>query len=273
MWSTVQTHGGREYQEDRFWTHNDGKGIMRAVVCDGHGGFEASEFVTRYLSNPRRKWNMETASSTLSRCVNVWDRKCLRALGCQTLRSFPQTEAERKKLFNAASDECLRIYERHGYISGSTVVMVYLDTKAGIGRVINLGDSRATWKTMKRGERLHATKDHKPKPNQLWGPIEGKITIDPGDSARINGDLAVGRAFGDNSTDLMGTVPSVPDMYDVKWDPTQEFRMVIATDGLWDDVNNSFSIRHAKDPQRLEHEARKQGSTDNVTIVSLVLKP
>lgn len=52
----------------------------------------------------------------------------------------------------------------------------------------------------------------------------------PGDVPRVNGQLAVARAFGDQS--LKAHLSSEPDVRHVPIDPTIEF-VILASDGLW----------------------------------------
>ena len=98
---------------------------------------------------------------------------------------------------------------------------------------------------------------------------------------RVNGILAVSRAFGDiqfKDQESVGVVIAVPEIYSEVITPMTEFA-VIATDGLWDVVSPQAAINLARETlaapsvdlrdvaQLLVKEALKLGSVDNVTVL------
>ncbi|MQM16802.1 hypothetical protein Taro_049763 [Colocasia esculenta] len=95
--------------------------------------------------------------------------------------------------------------------------------------IANVGDSRAV--VCERGAANQLSVDHEPDTERKR--IEkhgGFVTILPGDVPRVNGQLAVARAFGDQS--LKAHLSSEPDVRHVPLDPTIEF-VILASDGLW----------------------------------------
>ena len=62
------------------------------------------------------------------------------------------------------------------------------------------------------------------------------VTFIPGDVPRVNGQLAVSRAFGDKS--LKSLLRSDPDIQDTTLDFSTEL-LILASDGLWKVKNSS----------------------------------
>ncbi|KAI7727634.1 hypothetical protein M8C21_003425 [Ambrosia artemisiifolia] len=92
-----------------------------------------------------------------------------------------------------------------------------------------------------------------------------------GDVPRVNGQLAVSRAFGDKS--LKSHLRSDPAIQDTLVDSKTDL-LVLASDGLWKVVDNQEAVdiaRKIKDPQRaakrLVAEALKRDSKDDISCV------
>ncbi|KAJ0090232.1 hypothetical protein Patl1_14873 [Pistacia atlantica] len=95
--------------------------------------------------------------------------------------------------------------------------------------VANVGDSRAV--VCERGSANQLTVDHEPHAERRRIEKKGGfVTTLPGDVPRVNGQLAVARAFGDQS--LKAHLSSDPDVRHVPIDTTIEF-LILASDGLW----------------------------------------
>ena len=95
--------------------------------------------------------------------------------------------------------------------------------------VANVGDSRAV--LSQGGQAIQMTIDHEPNTERL--SIEDKggfVSNMPGDVPRVNGQLAVSRAFGDKS--LKTHLRSDPDVKDSSIDDRTDV-LVLASDGLW----------------------------------------
>jgi len=93
---------------------------------------------------------------------------------------------------------------------------------------------------------------------------------------RVDGMLAVTRAFGDRSFNKKKQVLSTPFVSTIEIEKGKNQLLLLATDGFWDvfdnkQVSEAVSISTSFDPQvvsdNLLKEAMKKGSTDNIAIV------
>lgn len=152
---------------------------------------------------------------------------------------------------------------------GSTAVTAILINGQRLW-VANVGDSRAVLSTA--GVAVQMTTDHEP--NTERGSIEDKggfVSNMPGDVPRVNGQLAVSRAFGDKS--LKSHLRSDPDIQNTILDGRSDV-LVLASDGLWKVMSNQEAVdiaRKFKDPQKaakqLTAEALKRESKDDISCV------
>ncbi|MFS7974910.1 putative protein-serine/threonine phosphatase [Helianthus anomalus] len=95
--------------------------------------------------------------------------------------------------------------------------------------VANLGDSRAV--VSKGGKAIQLSTDHEPSTERASIEHKGGFVSNmPGDVPRVNGQLAVSRAFGDKS--LKSHLRSDPAIQDTIVD-TKTDLLVLASDGLW----------------------------------------
>ncbi|GKV00350.1 hypothetical protein SLEP1_g13049 [Rubroshorea leprosula] len=136
--------------------------------------------------------------------------------------------------------------------------------------VANLGDSRAV--VCERGSANQITVDHEPHTERRRIEKQGGfVTNLPGDVPRVNGQLAVARAFGDQN--LKAHLSSEPDVRYVPIDSTIEF-VILASDGLWKVMQNQEAVnlvKPIKDPQaaakRLTMEALARKSKDDISCI------
>ncbi|XP_022898076.1 probable protein phosphatase 2C 9 isoform X2 [Olea europaea var. sylvestris] len=129
----------------------------------------------------------------------------------------------------------------------------------------------------RKGQAIQLTIDHEP--NTERGSIEtrgGFVSNMPGDVARVNGQLAVSRAFGDKN--LKSHLRSDPDITNADIDADTDF-LILASDGLWKVMSNQEavdSVRTIKDPQKaakqLSTEALNRESKDDISIVVVQFK-
>ncbi|GMY39047.1 probable protein phosphatase 2C 9 [Fagus crenata] len=157
---------------------------------------------------------------------------------------------------------------------GSTAVTAILIDSRKLW-IANVGDSRAV--LSKRGQAIQMTTDHEP--NTERSSIEdrgGFVSNMPGDVARVNGQLAVSRAFGDKN--LKTHLRSDPDVQNTEIDQDTDL-LVLASDGLWKVMANQEAVdiaRKTKDPQKaakqLAAEALKRDSKDDISIVVVRFK-
>uniref|UniRef100_A0A1D1ZBZ8 protein-serine/threonine phosphatase n=1 Tax=Anthurium amnicola TaxID=1678845 RepID=A0A1D1ZBZ8_9ARAE len=136
--------------------------------------------------------------------------------------------------------------------------------------IANLGDSRAV--VCERGAANQLSVDHEPDMERHRIEKQGGfVTLLPGDVPRVNGQLAVARAFGDQS--LKAHLSSEPHVRHVPLDPTMEF-VILASDGLWKVMKNQEAVdlvKSIKDPQaaakRLTTEALARKSKDDISCI------
>ncbi|KAJ0011350.1 hypothetical protein Pint_32929 [Pistacia integerrima] len=98
----------------------------------------------------------------------------------------------------------------------------------------------------------------------------------PGDVARVNGQLAVSRAFGDKN--LKSHLRSDPDIQDADIDSDTDL-LILASDGLWKVMSNQEAVdiaRKIKDPHRaakqLVTEALNKDSKDDISCIVVRFK-
>merc|ERR1719317_1203757 len=147
-----------------------------------------------------------------------------------------------------------------------------------------LGDSTAT--LVREGVTVKVMDSHKPDRPDERARVEalGGTVIHWG-AWRVNGQLAVSRAIGDG--DYKPLVTAQPDITTIKRNGTEDF-LIVACDGLWDTITPEEATRlvfqHLKEHQtdggdlenlaaKLATIAKEKGSTDNITIIVVLLKP
>ncbi|KAJ0078368.1 hypothetical protein Patl1_36935 [Pistacia atlantica] len=98
----------------------------------------------------------------------------------------------------------------------------------------------------------------------------------PRDVARVNGQLAVSRAFGDKN--LKSHLRSDPDIQDADIDSDTDL-LILASDGLWKVMSNQEAVdiaRKIKDPHRaakqLVTEALNKDSKDDISCIVVRFK-
>lgn len=157
---------------------------------------------------------------------------------------------------------------------GSTAVTAILINGRNLW-VANVGDSRAV--LSRRGQAIQMSIDHEP--NTERGDIENKggfVSNMPGDVARVNGQLAVSRAFGDKN--LKSHLRSDPDVTNANVDADTDL-LILASDGLWKVMSNQEAVDIAiniKNPQKaakqLSVEALYRESKDDISCVVVRFK-
>ncbi|KAL1225792.1 putative protein phosphatase 2C 9 [Cardamine amara subsp. amara] len=152
---------------------------------------------------------------------------------------------------------------------GSTAVTAILINGRKLW-IANVGDSRAV--LSRRGTTEQMSTDHEPRTER--SSIEdrgGFVSNLPGDVPRVNGQLAVSRAFGDKG--LKTHLSSEPDIRDATVD-SQTDVLLLASDGIWKVMTNEEAMeiaRRVKDPQKaakeLTAEALRRESKDDISCV------
>ncbi|CAK8530300.1 unnamed protein product [Lathyrus sativus] len=157
---------------------------------------------------------------------------------------------------------------------GSTAVTAILINNQKLW-IANVGDSRAV--LSRKGAAIQMSIDHEP--NTERRIIENKggfVSNLPGDVARVNGQLAVSRAFGDRN--LKSHLRSDPDVQPDDIDQETEL-LILASDGLWKVMANQEAVDIAikiKDPEKaakqLTAEALKRESRDDISCIVVRFK-
>ncbi|XP_044959290.1 probable protein phosphatase 2C 56 isoform X1 [Hordeum vulgare subsp. vulgare] len=254
--------GRRPTMEDRYdvkFAKMKGQSISLFGVFDGHAGALAAEYLKEHLldnliEHPQFLKNTKLALKT----------------------TFLKTDADFLESVTTPYRE-----------DGSTALAAVL-----VGDqiyVANVGDSRAI--ALKGGKAIPLSDDHKPhmfvpvfvaiplsddhKPNlkNERTRIEnagGGVSYD-GFTWRVDGILAMSRAFGNRS--LKNYVIAEPDIQETQVSSDLEY-LVLATDGLWDVVQNEdvISLMRATDePEaaavKLTEMAHSRHSSDNITCI------
>jgi protein phosphatase 1L len=154
---------------------------------------------------------------------------------------------------------------------GSTAVTaILIDSKTLF--VANVGDSRAV--ISQAGDARQLSVDHEPGTRTEREKIEEKggfVSNMPGDVPRVDGQLAVARAFGDKS--LKVHLSAQPDIKQLEIDEETEF-LILASDGLWKVMDNQEAVdlvKKIKDPtaaaKQLATEAVNRKSKDDISCI------
>ncbi|KAK7301209.1 hypothetical protein RJT34_12070 [Clitoria ternatea] len=210
------------------------------AIFDGHLGDRVPAYLQKHLF------------SNILKEEEFWDNPVM-----SISRAYQNTDQE---ILSHSSDL------GHG---GSTAVTAILINGQRL-LIANVGDSRAV--LSRKGQAVQMTTDHEP--NTERGSIENKggfVSNMPGDVPRVNGQLAVSRAFGDKS--LKSHLRSDPDVQSTDIDVDIDF-LILASDGLWKVMPNQEAVdiaRKMKDPlkaaKQLTAEALKRDSKDDISCV------
>lgn len=232
-------------------------------VFDGHGGDMTSKFVGENLA--------ETIS----------EEEPFKAV-----TTALEPEPLSKSLYQAhfTMDRKLKCHPRmmSGDTSGSTGICGFVTPKDIV--IANLGDSRSVL-CREGGQAEPMSYDHKPN-----NPGEERRIIDSGGHVsmkRVNGDLAVSRAFGDFMYKQAQVAPEhqavsiEPEIKIVSRSSGDEF-LIFACDGIWDVMSNQQACDFIRNKissgvadvgklcEMLIDECLELGSKDNMSVVLVV---
>ncbi len=242
--------GRRPYQEDEYSIRPNIGALNTHLfgIFDGHAGGQCSKMISSILPD-----------------ILVKDS------------SFPtDLILALQNSYYAANDDFLKVAERMKLHDGSTgITSVFRGLKLVIA---NVGDCRAV--LIRNGTPKQLTIDHKP-----TDPEEQKRIANYGGHvvycmgvARVNGVLAVSRAFGNRT--IRQVIRPDPDIFSISLVDGDEY-LIQASDGMWDVLHNR-DLNHVCDkfcnegPQKIAEElvslALNRGTTDNTTCLVLSLK-
>lgn len=210
------------------------------AIFDGHLGHDVPDYLQSHLFE------------TILKQPNFWT---------DTIEAI-------RKAYEITDSKILEKAKRLGRGGSTAVTAILID---GLKLVVaNVGDSRAV--ICRNGLAKQLSVDHEPNKERKCIEMKGGFVSNlPGDVPRVDGQLAVARAFGDLS--LKVHLSSEPDVRDEIIDDKTEF-LVLASDGLWKVMSNQEAvdaIRHIEDPQvaakHLTEEALKRKSKDDISCI------
>lgn len=182
---------------------------------------------------------------------------------------WTETESAVKRAYLITDDKILEQSFELGRGGSTAVTAILINGQKLV--VANVGDSRAV--LAKNGKPQQLSIDHEPsKEKKIIESRGGFVSNIPGDVPRVDGKLAVARAFGDKS--LKMHLSSEPDVVVVeKVEEGTEF-LILASDGIWKVMSNQEAvdcIRKTKDAQaaakRLIEEAVARNSKDDISCI------
>ncbi|KAK7368700.1 hypothetical protein VNO80_10728 [Phaseolus coccineus] len=234
-------HGMEDYI---FAQHRnlDGYDLGLYAIFDGHSGHEVAKYLRSHLFE-----------NILSE-PGFWENP-VQAI---------------KKACKATDDEILEnVADSRG---GSTAVAVILVNGVKL-LVTNVGDSRAI--SCKNGRAKPLTVDHDPeKEKTLVESRGGFVSKRPGNVPRVDGQLAMTRAFGDGK--LKEHITAEPDVSIQNIDEDTEF-IILASDGLWKVMTNQEACDCIKNvdgaqkaSKKLVKEAKSLGSYDDISCIVIM---
>eukprot|EP01100_Stratorugosa_tubuloviscum_P003338 TRINITY_DN1803_c2_g1_i1.p1 TRINITY_DN1803_c2_g1~~TRINITY_DN1803_c2_g1_i1.p1 ORF type:complete len:405 (-),score=208.78 TRINITY_DN1803_c2_g1_i1:41-1255(-) len=208
------------------------------AIFDGHGGRQVAEYVGEHLPDILKK----------------------------QLEDFPND------VVTALKNTFLQINQQiiqQRLPSGSTgcVVLIIDD----IIYTANIGDTRAV--LCRQGHGLRLTIDHKPDLPEEKQNIETNGGFVQ--NSRLNGVLAVSRAFGDIT--LHPVLSCEPYISTTTIDKNIDKYLIVACDGFWDIFNDDLGVQIVKsetDPikacEKLRDRAYYSGSRDNISVAIVI---
>ncbi|XP_009599902.1 probable protein phosphatase 2C 58 isoform X2 [Nicotiana tomentosiformis] len=219
----------------------DGHNLGLYAIFDGHSGREVAEYLQSHLFD-----------NILSE-PDFWKN--------------PVTAF--KKAYRDTDNDILENVV--GAQGGSTAVTaILIDQKQLL--VANVGDSRAI--LIQRGNIKQITVDHESDKEEERDLVESKggfVIKGPGNVPRVDGQLAMTRAFGDAK--LKDHITVEPNVTIEKIDRDTDF-IILASDGLWKVMSNEEvaecirGIEHGKKAaEELITEALMRGSPDDISCV------
>eukprot|EP01087_Luapelamoeba_hula_P002962 TRINITY_DN1278_c0_g1_i1.p1 TRINITY_DN1278_c0_g1~~TRINITY_DN1278_c0_g1_i1.p1 ORF type:complete len:258 (-),score=57.26 TRINITY_DN1278_c0_g1_i1:485-1258(-) len=212
------------------------------AIYDGHGGRGAVDFVAKNLHN-----NFQ-----------------------EVYRQAESIPAAWKTSYNKTDQQ---IAEAQIMYSGTTSVTAFIRKHDGERwlHVANVGDARAV--LCRGGRAIRLTEEHKGSDE-----AEAKRIVDAGGfivQNRVNGILAVTRSLGDCA--MKEYVLGDPYTTDTKL-TAEDTHLILACDGLWDVCTDQEAVDlmlQEKDADSMSKKlllyALKNGSTDNVSVMAIVL--
>ncbi|WCJ30817.1 Protein phosphatase 2C family protein [Euphorbia peplus] len=154
---------------------------------------------------------------------------------------WTDTESALRRAYDKTDAEILQKAFTLGKGGSTAVTAILMNGQKLV--VANVGDSRAV--LCKKGVAKQLSVDHEPsKEKNLIESRGGFVSNIPGDVPRVDGQLAVARAFGDKSLKIH--LSSEPDVAEVSIVEDSEF-LILASDGIWKVMSNQDAVDTIKD--------------------------
>ncbi|CAI0461039.1 unnamed protein product, partial [Linum tenue] len=176
------------------------------------------------------------------------------------------TESAIRNAYKKTDEEILAKALTLGKGGSTAVTAILIDGEKLV--VANVGDSRAV--LCRNGLPKQLSVDHEPSKEKRMIESRGGF-VSNRDVPRVDGQLAVARAFGDKSLKIH--LSSEPDVSEEAVDDEAEF-IILASDGIWKVMSNEVavdSIKAIKDPQlaakHLIDEALSRKSKDDISCI------
>ncbi len=227
-----------------------------AAVFDGHSGWQCSQFLSQHL---------------------------IPALALHSKFLDNKLEPSILETFRNIDMKVTNILRKEECSAGSTAIVAIYDGRRHVLTVANVGDSMCVLSRSGRAVKLHRVHRLSGAPEHEEERKRVEATGSYIVNHRVDGVLAVSRAFGDvalkGGPKNPGPVIAVPDIHSEVITPMTEFG-IIASDGLWDVMEPQLSVNFVRkllnkknDLQEaaaeLVREAIAKGSVDNVTVLLL----
>ena len=172
-------------------------------------------------------------------------------------------------VFSRINNE-LRLIDSDGCGSTACVVIVRKEGPSNILYVANVGDSRAVLSKSGQAERMSVDDKCDNADENLRVKSGGGIILDN----RLGGVLAVTRAFGDHALTRVGLIVT-PHIVKYTVKPFDKY-LVIASDGIWDELSDQDAIALCQDDISTKQialtivkTALTRGSKDNISVIVL----
>uniref|UniRef100_A0A0E0LLB0 protein-serine/threonine phosphatase n=1 Tax=Oryza punctata TaxID=4537 RepID=A0A0E0LLB0_ORYPU len=247
-------HGMEDRHVAEFRRLDDGNEVGLFAVFDGHSGADVATYLREHLfDNILREPGFWTDTmAAIRRAYHRTDRKVLR-----TTTETEEDDGEERR--------------RRGGSTAVTAILINGETLV----VANVGDSRAV-ACDRAGRARQLSVDHEPlRERDAVESRGGFVTEIHGDVPRVDAQLAMSRAFGDQQ--IKEHISSDPDVTieDVGGDGDggTEF-VVLASDGVWTVMSNQEAVdavRGTADARKaaaeVVGEALDRGSKDDIACV------
>ncbi|KAF3964654.1 hypothetical protein ACB098_06G114400 [Castanea mollissima] len=233
-------HAMEDYVVSEFKQANNNKELGLFAIFDGHSGHDVANYLQRNLFENILKQD------------DFWT----------------ETETALRRAYRMTDDEILEKALVLGRGGSTAVTGILINGEKLV--VANVGDSRAV--ICKNGVAKQLSIDHEPsKEKRLIESRGGFVTNLPGDVPRVDGQLAVARAFGDRSLKIH--LSSEPDVTVEEITDDME-SIIFASDGIWKVMSNQDavdSIKTIKDAQlaakHLIEVALSKKSKDDISCI------